>query len=390
MQRPKTLSAAFVRTVSQPGRYGDGRGGYGLSLLVKPMSTGRLSKTWAQRLRLNGNPISVGLGSYPITTLAAAREKALLNARMVAEGGDPRTPIAVTPTFADALETVIANHRDTWKDGGKSEQDWRSTMETYALPTLGQKPVSDITGTDVLAVLVPIWGRKRPTAMKVRYRVSAVMKWAVAEGHRDDNPAGDAITAALPKGGHNVTHHLALPFARVGEAVAVIRGSGAWPSTKLAFEFLTLTASRSQEVRLAEWSEIDLVSATWTIPGSHMKAKRGHRVPLSRQALTVLESARGQMSDGQNLIFPSQRGKALTDSTISKLVRENKIGCVPHGMRSSFRDWAAECSDVPREIAEHALAHVEGTASELAYRRTDYFERRRALMQEWADYVGER
>ena len=219
MQRPKTLSAAFVRTINQPGRYGDGRGGHGLSLLVKPTSTGRLSKTWAQRLRLDGSPISVGLGSYPITTLAAAREKALVNARMVAEGDDPRTPIAAIPTFADALETVIGIHRDNWKDSGKSERDWRSKMETYALPTLGQKPVSDITGADVLAVLVPIWGRKRPTATKVRYRVSAVMKWAVAEGHRDDNPAGDSITAALPKGGHNVTHQRALPFAKVGEAI---------------------------------------------------------------------------------------------------------------------------------------------------------------------------
>ena len=385
MQRPKTLSAAFVRTVNQPGRYGDGRGGHGLSLLVKPMSTGRLSKTWAQRLRLNGNPISVGLGSYPITTLAAAREKALLNARMVAEGGDPRTPIAVTPTFAEALNAVIGIHRDNWKDGGKSEQDWRSTMETYALPTLGQKPVSDITGADVLAVLVPIWGRKRPTAMKVRYRVSAVMKWAVAEGHRDDNPAGDSITAALPKGGHNVTHQRALPFAKVGEAVAVIRDSGAWPATKLAFEFLTLTATRSGETRLAEWTEID--GDVWTIPADRMKAGREHRVPLSRQALAVLDQARA-FGDGTGLIFPSQRGKALTDSTISKLLRENRVGCVPHGMRSSFRDWAAECSDVPREIAEHALGHAEGSASELAYRRTDYFDRRRVLMEEWGAFVS--
>ena len=384
MQHPKTLSAAFVRTVSQPGRYGDGRGGHGLSLLVKPTSTGRLSKTWAQRLRLDGNPISVGLGSYPITTLAAAREKALVNARMVAEGDDPRTPIAVTPTFADALETVISIHRDNWKDGGKSERDWRSKMETYALPTLGQKPVSDITGADVLAVLVPIWGQKRPTAMKVRYRVSAVMKWAVAEGHRDDNPAGDAITAALPKGGHNVVHQRALPFARVGEAVAVIRDSGAWPATKLAFEFLTLTATRSGETRLAKWTEID--GNVWTIPAERMKAGREHRVPLSRQALAALDQARA-FGDGTGLIFPSQRGKVLTDSTISKLLRENRVGCVPHGMRSSFRDWAAECSDVPREIAEHALGHVEGSASELAYRRTDYFNRRRELMQDWACFI---
>ena len=387
MKRPKTLSAAFVKTINQPGRYGDGRGGHGLSLLVKATSTGRLSKSWAQRLRLDGKPFLIGLGSYPTTTLATAREKALSNARMVAEGNDPRTPVAAIPTFAEALETVIGIHRENWKDGGKTENLWRRSLETYAVPTLGHKPVSEITSGDVLAVLVPIWAHKRPTAMKVRRRVSAVMNWAIAESHRGDNPAGDAITAVLPRAGHTTTHQRALPFAAVGPAVATIRDSHAWPATKQAFEFLTLTATRSQEVRLADWGEIDLTSATWTIPENRMKAGREHRVPLSRQAINVLESTGGEMADCQGLIFPSQRGKALTDSTISKLLREHHIGCVPHGIRSSFRDWAAECSDVPREIAEHALAHVEGSASELAYRRTDYFERRRELMQQWADYI---
>ena len=387
MERPKTLSATFVKPVNRPGRYGDGRGSEGLSLLVKPTSTGRLSKSWAQRLRLNGKPFDIGLGSYPMTTLATAREKALSNARMVAEGHDPRTGVAAVPTFVDALETVIGLHRDNWKDGGKTESLWRRSLEAYAIPTLGFKPVSEITSADVLAVLVPIWAHKRPTAMKVRRRVSAVMKWAIVEGHRDDNPAGDAITAALLRGGHTTTHQRALPFAEVGMAIATIRDSNAWPATKLAFELLTLTACLSNEVRLAEWNEIDLDAATWTIPASRMKAGREHRIPLSRRAAAVLQTARGEMFDGLGLIFPSQRGKPLTDSTIGKLLRENNIGCVPHGMRSSFRDWAAECSHVPREIAEHALGHVEGSASELAYRRTDYFERRRELMQRWDNYV---
>ena len=247
--------------------------------------------------------------------------------------------------------------------------------------------MSEISSADILAVLVPIWAHKRPTAMKVRRRLSAVMKWAIVEGHRDNNPAGDAITAALPRGGHTTTHQRALPFANVGMAIATIRDSNAWPATKLAFELLTLTACRSNEGRLAEWAEIDLDAATWTIPASRMKAGRDHRIPLSRQAVAVLQTVHGEMFDGLGLIFPSQRGKPLTDSTISKLLRENNIGCVPHGMRSSFRDWAAECSDVPREVAEHVLGHVEGSASELAYRRTDYFERRRELMQQWADYI---
>ena len=387
MERPKTLSAAFVRTVAKAGRYGDGRGSQGLYLRVHQTANERVSKSWAQRLRVGGQITNLGLGSYPRVSLALARERAIKNAQLVEEGGDPRTPVATIPTFADALETVISIHRDSWRDGGKTEKLWRGSLDAYAMPKIGGKLITEITSGDVLGVLVPIWADKRPTAMKVRRRVSAVMKWAIAEGYRDDNPAGDAITAALPKTGHTVTHQRALPFADVGAAIGTIRDSGAWPATKLAFKFLTLTAARSNEVRLAEWTEIDLDAATWIIPATRMKAGREHRIPLSRQAVDVLTAAR-ELSDGTRLVFPSPRGKALTDSTISKLCRENNLGCVPHGMRSSFRDWAAECSDVPREIAEHALGHVEGSAAELAYRRTDYFERRRGLMQAWADYVA--
>ena len=289
--------------------------------------------------------------------------------------------------FTNAAEKVISIHSDAWKDGGKTAKLWRSSLETYAMPRLGRITVDKISTSDVLAVLVPIWSDKRETAMKIRRRISAVMRWAIAEGYRNSDPADSAISAVLPKAGHRVTHQRALPFAEVGAALAAIRESGAWPSTKLAFECLTLTACRSSEVRLAHWSEIDSLSRTWTIPAARMKGGRDHRIPLSSQAMAVLERA-WEVSGGVGLIFPSQRGKPLTDSTISKLVRENGIGCVPHGMRSSFRDWGAECSDAPREIAEFALGHVEGSAAELAYRRTDYFERRRELMQAWADYLA--
>ena len=387
MNRPKTLTAAFVKTVKTPGRYGDGRGSHGLSLLVKPAtSTGRVAKSWAQRLLIDGKPVNIGLGSYPVVTLAEAREKALANRRAVAQGDDPRIGVGDgIPAFADAVDKVLAIQSQNWKDTAKTESLWRSTLNDYAIPTLGRKSVAEITNGDVLSVIAPILG-KRETAKKVRQRISAVMKWSIAQGYREDNPAGDALTAALPKSGARVEHRRALSFADVGAAIITIRDSGAWPSTKLAFEFLTLTATRSGEVRLAEWTEIDLDAATWIIPATRMKAGLEHRIPLSRQAMGVLRQAR-ELADDSGLVFPSQHGKALTDSTISKLVRENNIGCVPHGMRSSFRDWAAECSDVPREIAEHALAHVEGSTSELAYRRTDYFERRRGLMREWADYI---
>ena len=384
MQRPKTLSAAFVKTVRVPGRYGDGRGGYGLSLLVRPTATGRLSKTWSQRLRIAGRPCNVGLGAYPVVTLAEARQAALENRRAVARGRDPRR--GGVPTFAAAVETVIAIHAAGWRDGGKNEKQWRASLGTYVLPQLGRTPIDKISTAEVLAVLVPIWSAKPETARRVRQRIRAVMRWAIAEGFRDDDPAGEAIGAALPRNGRLPAHHRALPHAAVGAALARVRASEAWPTTKLALEFLTLTASRSGEVRGAHWDEIDRPSATWTVPAARMKAGRPHRVPLSERALAVLDAAQ-DFADGSGLCFPSVWGRVMSDNTLSKLLRELGVPAVPHGMRSSFRDWAAECTDAPREVCELALAHVNSDRVEAAYRRSDLFERRRALMEEWAAYL---
>ena len=214
MQRPRTLSAAFVKTVKDPGRYGDGRGGHGLSLLVKPSSTGRLAKSWSQRLRINGEPFNIGLGSFPIVTLKEARDKALENRRAVEQGKDPRVKKSSIPTFADAAEIVIGIHAKGWKDG-RHEANWRRSLSQYAYPPLGAKLVSEITSLDVMALLVPIWTEKRETARKLRQRIGAVMKWAVAQGYRADNPAGDAIGAALPKNSHVTQHQRALPHEEV-------------------------------------------------------------------------------------------------------------------------------------------------------------------------------
>ena len=249
-------------------------------------------------------------------------------------------------------------------------------------------PVNRIGTADVMAVLLPIWAEKRETARRVRQRISAVMRWAVAQGYREDNPAGDAIGAALPKTGVRTRHQPALPYPEVRGAMERVRASRAYPSTVLAFEFLVLTACRSGEVRGARWEEMDLEAREWRIPAERMKTNRDHRVPLSTGALAVLQEARS-VADDSDLVFPSVRGRALSDATISKMVRELGIGAVPHGFRSSFRDWAAECSDAPREVCELALAHVNTNAIEAAYRRTDLFERRRNLMEEWSSFLGE-
>ena len=389
MNRPKMLSATFVRNINQPGRYGDGRGGFGLSLLVKSRDNGRLSKTWSQRLRIDGEETNVGLGPWPVVSLKKAREKALENRQLVEEGHDPRERVGRrVPTLAEASEAVLKNHFPTWKDPERTAQAWRYRIGTFVLPKLGRKPIDKVTTPDVLDVLLPVWLSKRETAKRVRQLIGAIMKWAVAQGYRDDNPAGDALGAALPRGGDSgrVQHFKALPHAEVGAAVRKVEESNAWRGTKLAFEFLVLTAARSGEVRKARWEEID--GATWTIPGERMKAGREHRVPLSARALEVLTKAR-DLEDGSGLVFPSNRsGRMLSDMTISKLIKKLEIQAVPHGFRSSFRDWAAECSTAPREVCELALAHVNDDRTEAAYRRSDLFEKRRELMEDWAAYLG--
>jgi len=387
MKRPKRLSATFVNTVNVPGRYGDGRGGHGLSLLVKPASAGGFSKSWAQRIRLDGKAANIGLGAYPVVTLARARQKALANARRVSEGRDPRDRAHRAPTFEQAAEKVVDIHAENWKDGGKSAAQWRASLRDYAAPKIGAKRVDRISTADVMAVLLPIWSTKRETARRVRQRIGAVMKWAVAQGYREDNPAGDAISAALPKNSVRRQHQRALPHALVAQALALVRASKAHRSTALAFEFLVLTACRSGEVRGARWDEIDEAAATWTVPPARMKAKLEHRVPLASQAVAVLHEARA-VAHTSGLVFPSPTGRVLSDNTLSKLLRDLGIDAVPHGFRSSFRDWAAERTDVPREVCELALSHVNSDRVEAAYRRSDLFEKRRSLMADWANYIA--
>ncbi len=376
------MSARFVETVSKPGRYGDGRGGHGLILNVHRTIHGDLSRSWIQRIRIAGRVTHLGLGSFPLVTLADARRAALENRRKVATGVDPRT--GGIPTFAAGVDAVLAIQSGAWRDSGKSESQWRASLRDYAGPLM-RKRVDAIESGDVLAVLAPIWNTKRETARRVRQRIGAVMKWAIAEGHRKDNPV-DAIGAALPKNGARKRHHRALPYGRVADALAAVRAGGAYVHTKLAFEFLVLTAARSGEVRGATWDEIDMGERLWTVPADRMKAGREHRVPLSARALAVLREAM-EYRDGSGLVFPSARGRLQSDSTMSKLLRETGIEAVPHGFRSSFRDWAGERTHTPHAVMEAALAHTIRDKAEAAYARSDLLDKRRDLMDAWARFV---
>ena len=295
------------------------------------------------------------------------------------------------PTFEDALERVLAIQRTTWKPGSRTEEQWRRELTVYAFPHIGRKRVNEVTTADVMRVLLAdhLWTEKPGVAKRLRQRIGAVMRWAVAQGYRENNPAGDAVGAVLPKHNGSPTHFRALPHGRVGEAIATVRESSTWLGIKLGFEFMVLTAARTIEVRLATWDEIDMEAARWTVPPDHMKAKRVHRVPLPHRAVEVLGEAAERFGTG-GLLFPGPTGKPYSGTSLYKMLRRLAIPSTAHGFRSSFRDWAAEKTDHPREVVEAALAHVVKDKVEAAYRRTDLFERRRRLMEEWAEYLAGR
>lgn len=382
--RDKRLTAATVRSLTKPGMYPDGQ-----ALYLKIDEAG--SKRWVQRLVVQGKRRDIGLGSVAITSLAEAREQALANRRTARNGGDPLTEkrkAQMVWSFEAAAQRVHDLHKPTWRNA-KHGQQWLNTLSEYAYPHFGKKGVDAITSADVLNALTPIWNARPETARRVKQRIGTVLKWAIAQGLRTDNPA-DAISKALPKHDRSrVQHQRAISYEKVGDAIRTIQVSGATTVAKLAFEFVVLTATRSGETRQAEWSEIDLERAEWLIPASRMKAKRPHRVPLSSRCIAILKKARALQQDGSNLIFPGTKsGKPLSDMTMGKLLKENRIDAVVHGFRSSFRDWAGEQTAYPREVLEFALAHVIKDKAEAAYARSDLFDKRRGLMEDWASYVG--
>ena len=387
--RPKVLTAAFVRTINRAGRYGDGRGGHGLSLLVKPTANGRWSKTWAQRLRIGGRAVSLGLGSYPAVSLALARERALANRQAVEEGRDPRRRHAVT--FSDAMAAVIELHRPSWKPTSDTERQWRSLLGTHIDATIGAMPVAQVAAADVVTVLDRVWDRPE-LARRTARRISATMRWAMGRGLRETDPTAAAV-AAMPKLRHRPNHQRALHHSDLADALHKVRASQAADTTKAAIELLALTATRPGEVRCATWDEFDLDTAVWTIPAERYKTEIEFRVPLSTRAVELLTQAHSHSGgdssggDSDGLVFPSPvTGRAVSVNTYVKLLRELNIATSAHGLRATFRSW---CSDVgvPRDLAEMALGHVVA-GTEGAYARSDMLERRRTLMQQWSDYIA--
>lgn len=392
VRRAVELGALAVSRLREPGLHAVG-GVSGLCLQIAAAGT----RSWSLRVTVGSKRREMGLGPFPEITLANAREKARAARAAIEAGLDPilerqrvasalRAEQAQALTFDQAAQQLIDSKSDEWRNP-KHRAQWIATLETYASPVVGRLLVGDVTQAHVLAILQPIWKGKTETATRVRGRVEQVLDWARARGFREgENPARwrghlDKLLPAPTKLAR-VTHHAALPIKAMPAFVAALRirkGTAA-----RALEFLVLTAARSGEVRGARWSEIDLAGATWTVPAERMKAGKEHRVPLSPQALELLQTL--DRIEGNDLVFPAPRGGVLSDMTLTAVTRRMELGAVPHGMRSTFRDWAAERTDFPREVAEMALAHAIGNAVEAAYRRGDLFAKRAEMMAAWAAF----
>jgi len=393
-KKAETLGPLAVSRLKTPGLHPVG-GVAGLRLQVS--ETG--ARSWILRVVIGGKRREKGLGGFPDVTLAGARDAARAVRASIANGVDPigekqakrsamKAAIATAWTFDKCAEAFIKAKSPEWSNPKHCAQ-WAATLATYASPVMGHLLVRDIGLPHVLAVLEPIWKDKTETATRVRSRIESVLDWATTNEYREGlNPARwkGHLDKILPQPG-KVTkpeHHTALPIDDMGtfmERLRQVDGMGA-----RALEFAILTATRSGEVRGATWSEVDIEAKLWTIPAERMKARKEHRVPLSDAALALLKAM--PIMEGVDTVFYAAKGGQLSDMTLSAVTRRMGVEAVPHGFRSTFRDWCSERTDTPRDVAEMALAHTIGDKVEAAYRRGDLFEKRRVLMQAWANHCA--
>ncbi len=365
-------------------------------LAINVSGTG--GRSWVLRYQIKGRRRDLGLGGYPDVTLAQAKEAARVARAKIKLGLDPIDDARAARakliennltalSFSEAATQYIDTHESSWRSA-KHGQQWRNTIGAYANPIIGKMLVRDVSLAQVLAVLEPIWRTKTETASRLRGRIESILDWAAARGYRDEaNPARwkGHLDKLLPTPGkiRKTDHHRALPYAELPSFMKKLAGQDGMGAR--ALEFTILTACRSGEVRGATWAEFDLDARTWAIPAARMKAGKEHRVPLSDEAMGILLAQKEQAFC--DYVFPNPGGLPLSDMTLSAVLRRMKVAAVPHGFRSTFRDWCAEETDYPREVAEMALAHAIGSKVEAAYRRGDLFDKRNQLMTDWAAYA---
>jgi integrase len=385
------LTALRVRTLAKPGRYSDGDGLY---LQVRDAA----HRSWLFRYARHGKGHWLGLGAAADVTLAEARDKARECRRRLLDGLDPiearraAQAASVGVSFKTVALQYIAAHESTWRNPVHRAQ-WNSTLESYAFPHMADLPVSNVSVGSVMKVLEPIWREKPETASRLRGRIESVLDFATARGWRTgDNPARwrGHLQNLLPARAKvaRVEHHAALPWAETGAFMAALTGQEGVGARALAFTILS--AARTGETIGARWAEIDMEAATWLVPGERMKAGRDHRVPLSGGAMAILRAVRPEQPQPEAYVFTGRGSKTgLSNMSLSAVLRRmGKREITVHGFRSTFRDWAAESTQHPRELAEAALAHTLKDKVEAAYRRGDLFDKRRTLMNDWAAYCA--
>lgn len=393
-KRAKELSPAEIKRITKPGRHAVGYIS-GLQLVVK----NPYSRSWMLRITVGGKRRGFGLGSYPEISLAQARERATEIKEMIRQGIDPieqrkaiqralRSERDRLTTFAEAATRCHQKKVSEFKNEKHAKQ-WINSIRLYAYPVIGDMPVAEIELHHILKILEPIWHNKTETATRLRQRLEQVLNWATVSGYRTgDNPARwkNHLDAILPKPSKikKVKHFRALPWQNIADFIVKLRKRSGMSARCL--EFIIMTAARSGEARLAVWDEINFENKTWTIPKERMKIGKEHIVPLTDDAIRLLKSL-PQFKDS-SYVFTAARGGPLSDMAISMVCRRMKVDAVPHGFRSTFRDWAAESTNFPREVAEMALAHTIGSAVEAAYRRGDLFNKRRKLMDAWSAFYN--
>lgn len=391
MRKSNSLTALGVARETKRGKHPDGGGLY---LQVSEWGT----KAWLFRYERANRDRWMGLGPYPLISLAEAREKAVAARKALLAGVDPltakserriaqRVDDAKAMTFDQCAAVYIKSHAAGWKNEKHTAQ-WTATLKNYASPIFGALPVAAIDTALVMKVLEPVWSEKTETASRVRGRIESVLAWATVRGYRSgDNPArwkGHLDQLLPPRSKvRKVEHHSALPYVELPAFMAALRARDSVSAR--ALEVTILTAARTSETVKAVWAEIDLQVRVWTIPGDRMKAGREHRVPLSDRAIEILKAL---PREGDFVFIGARKGSSLSNMAMLELMRGMRTGFVPHGFRSTFRDWAAERTNFPREVAEAALAHVVGDKVEAAYRRGDLFDKRRQLMTVWAEYCS--
>ena len=379
------LTAMTVKKLSKPGKYADGN-----NLYLQIDISG--ARRWILRLTVGHRRRDMGLGSTMIVSLEEARQLARLYRGIAKSGGDPflerQKERGFKVTFAYCAQKVHELNKPTWKNE-KFALQWYSSLENHVLPKIGKLPISQITSSDILNVLSPIWNTRTDTARKLKQRIRLIIKWARAKGFFQGDDPVELAEQALPRKKRSDNHHKSLSYKDVPDLIVKIKESKISLPTQLAIQFTILSACRTSEVLRASWDEIDMQNLIWTIPAKRMKTGKIHEVPISSGMKDILKDAKDKIGSPDYIFSSDQSGKELSNNTL-RLAVQKRLGVdtTIHGMRSSFKDWASETTNFANEVSEMALAHVIPNKTEAAYRRGNLMDKRRHLMQIWSDFIN--